>query len=81
MYICIDCGFIFEEPKYYESKENPNSALFSRWDGCPRCAGAYASLLKCSVCGENIIDDYIELANHEYVCSECYAKRRLGDNE
>jgi len=38
MFVCKECGKIFEEPK--------------EWDACPYCEGNYDDAVKCIECGE-----------------------------
>ena len=43
MFICLDCGEIFEEPrKVRESRgEFWGAPCYEEWWGCPHCSGAY----------------------------------------
>lgn len=41
MYICAECGAIFNTPQtHYEPKALGASVVFERWLECPRCCGS-----------------------------------------
>lgn len=62
MYLCKDCGELFEEPHY----------LFGE-PGCPFCRGqAYEKALICDSCGSYIQGEYIKTKDHGFYCFSCY---------
>jgi len=57
MYICDDCGHIFEEPITWEERHGFTHGPFERWYGCPHCKGSYEEAKRCDNCGEYISKD------------------------
>lgn len=54
MYICLECGAVFEEPETWEEGRGefwgfPCSETVS---GCPECGGDYEDAVKCRRCEE-----------------------------
>lgn len=46
MYRCLECGFIFEDPKLYSEDRTPDGAFeggyfIERWTGCPYCSCSF----------------------------------------
>lgn len=72
MYICLDCGELFEKPlKYIEDHGESNSC-------CPVCGGSYVSTFRCEECGEWVTSKtYYKVKNNKY-CDECCVKLNLG---
>jgi DNA-directed RNA polymerase subunit RPC12/RpoP len=54
---CLECGFLFDDPKYIEDVDG------NRYFGCPRCSGRCEAVEQCD-CGEYIKKDSI-------VCEFC----------
>lgn len=79
MFICLDCGKLFEEPKYYVETHGLDTPPYETWNGCPTCAGAYVETFECSKCGEWITGDYIEVDGN-LICEECYYVKSIEDN-
>ena len=79
MYICLDCGRIFEESSHFTDKHGLDSGPYEEYDGCPQCGGAYVEAHRCDCCGEYIVDTYIKLESGERICSECYTTHELGE--
>lgn len=57
MFICKDCGFIFEEPKKYSEDLTPGGAneggsFNIELKGCPKCQGSFAEAKQCGSCEE-----------------------------
>ena len=60
MYICLDCGYLFEEPKHYTETHGLDTPPYEQLIGCPKCSGAFVETYRCDCCGEWIIDKYIK---------------------
>ena len=70
MYICQECGAVFEEPKIF-LEQHPYGLGYAeeRWVVCPRCSNAdFDDAEMCDGCGEY----FAEL--EEGLCEECYAE-------
>ena len=78
MYICLDCGAVFDEPQHWEEKHGLTHGPYEEFSGCPECGGAYAETFKCSCCDEWIDGDYIETADDGRYCEACYCKKTIG---
>lgn len=44
MYQCLDCGLKFEEPRRYSYNHGDSPYHIEKWNGCPKCSGAYESM-------------------------------------
>lgn len=66
MYICGDCGKLFEEPKGW-SQNHGEPHLTERWSGCPKCGGGFDEAIRCSRCGKYFD---AEETSHGY-CEDC----------
>lgn len=78
MYICLECGELFEEPKHYVETHNLDTPPYEEWTGCPRCGGAYTGTYRCECCEEWIDNDYIGIGDLRY-CQNCYRIYELGE--
>ena len=78
MFICLDCGKLFEEPKRYIERHGLDYAPYEAWKGCPECGGAYVETFECTQCGKWITGDYIEIGD-TLVCDECYQMKSIED--
>ena len=78
LFVCIDCGKTFEEPKYWEETHGLDHGPYERWSGCPHCYGAYVETYQCDCCGEWITDTYI-IINKDRYCQDCYRTVELGE--
>ena len=77
MYICKECGRIFEEPKHHygEHLEHFGFPCREGWTGCPSCGGVYTEAFKCDGCGEYIMGEYIKTIDYQYYCKDCIEMR------
>ena len=79
LFVCIDCGKKFEEPKYWEETHGLDYGPYEQWSGCPYCYGAYAETYECNCCGEWITGDYIKTNNNERFCENCIIHYEIGE--
>lgn len=64
IYICEDCGAVFDEPKVYGSDE-------SRGEGCPDCGSFYFDeAVECEECGK-IIPQGDAYGSDHHLCMDC----------
>ena len=80
MWVCLECGEIFEEPRLYIDTHGLDTPPYEERWGCPVCGGAYTEAYECGSCGEWINDSYIKVNNERY-CSDCYQVYELGDED
>lgn len=79
MFLCLDCGKLFEEPRYYVETHGLDTPPYESWKGCPDCAGAYVETFECLQCGKWITGDYIEV-DGALICEECYQVKSIEDD-
>lgn len=79
MFICLDCGCIFNEPKHWIETHGLDSPPYEEWDGCPSCGGTYTETHKCDNCGDWINGEYVKLKNGDSFCENCYEIREIGE--
>lgn len=72
MYVCKDCGRIFEDAKHYTDTHGLDSPPYEGWSGCPSCGGDYGVGYTCDGCGEYIVGTYIKLQDGQRLCDNCY---------
>lgn len=70
MFICLDCGKIFDEPRYWKETHGLDHGPYENFSGCPNCGGAYTDAY-CHYCGEPIDIDGYEEFNGEIYCGYC----------
>lgn len=73
MFVCNDCGAVFEEPDKRQETVwawgRPEKYILIR---CPECGGDDFSVgVKCAVCGEMVSSRYAERGDNGYVCEKC----------
>ena len=79
MFVCIECGKVFSEPKYWEETHGLEYGPYETFSGCPSCGGAFTETYRCDYCGEWIdTDKYVEIGDEKY-CEDCFVIRNLGD--
>ena len=85
MFVCLECGHIFDEDEVYTWKESRGeywgTPCYEEMAGCPRCKGDYVETYKCDVCGEWINGSYIKLESGERICENCYVTYELGEED
>ena len=80
-FICLDCAYIFEEPKHWVEKHGFLHPPWEEWSGCPHCGGSYAGTIKCDICGEYIAGTYVKTSDGQLICENCYVEREVGNND
>ena len=76
MYICLECGEVFEEPKRYTENCGygaSNDPYDYHYSGCPVCGGNYDEAIECDMCGEwcsREKAEYINVDGDEMLCCE-----------
>ena len=80
MFVCIECGAIFENPKEWQETHGLDSGPYEGFSSCPYCGGNYTEAFRCDTCGDWITDGYIKIGNDRY-CQDCYEFRELGDED
>lgn len=78
MFVCSECGHLFQESKHYVETHGFNYGPYEEWDGCPYCSGAYTETYQCEGCGKWIADEYVKIDDNRY-CSDCYEVFQLGE--
>lgn len=77
MYLCLNCGNLFEEPSEWEERHGLHAPPYEKWVGCPKCKGSYIETFKCSDCGCYIVNNYIVLNNGDCYCENCTTQKQL----
>ncbi len=74
MFICLDCGNVFDEPNtYIEHHPYGDGYVNEEFGYCPHCNGDYAEAVQCEQCGEY----YIEEDMHDSImCNACANENR-----
>ena len=78
LYICLECGKVFEEPVYWTERHGFSYGPYEEWYGSPCCYGGYTRAYECDYCGELITDDYIKIEDRRY-CQNCYTTMTFGE--
>jgi hypothetical protein len=79
MYVCVECGTLFEQPKHFIETHGFTYPPYEEWDGCPDCSGVFIEAHECDCCGEYITGDYIKTDNDKRFCESCFCVHELGD--
>jgi hypothetical protein len=79
MFVCTNCGYLFEEPDCWEEQHSLEYGPFEKWSGCPKCGETYTEAHKCDCCDEWIDDIYIKTEDDKRYCLECYRVYRPGE--
>lgn len=73
MYICKDCGCVFDEAYSYEERHPYGDTYASEYFSCcPACGGDYDEAVRCADCGEWVSEEEL----HSELCEECFLERR-----
>lgn len=79
MYLCLECGGLFEEPKKYIETHGLDTPPYEEWYGCPYCDGDYVTTEQCGLCGDWIAGQYVELKDGSFICEDCYLIKDIED--
>ena len=79
MYLCLDCGYIFSNPKTYTETHGLDTPPYEKYLACPVCGGAFVETYPCAICDNWITGDYIELSNGDIICDDCYVCKHIED--
>ena len=79
MYLCLDCGQLFEKPEKYTEYHGLDHPPYEVLSGCPACGGAYVETFQCDACLEYITDDYVHTADGRIYCENCYSINNVED--
>ena len=79
MYICLECGHVFEEPRHFSERHNLDTPPYEQIIGCPCCAGAFAKAIQCDICGKYIEGEYVKTVYEDIYCSDCYTVKDIAD--
>lgn len=72
-YICLDCGYQFDEPRNYTETHGLDSPPYEHMSCCPVCGGSYDEAVECTDCGEAVpMSEAQELPNGDWLCENCY---------
>lgn len=82
MKLCLDCSYIFEEPKEYsDNTEFWGAPKTKYYLGCPMCSGTYSKTYQCDSCGEWITGSYIYLSDGTMICDKCCTEKDIQEDE
>lgn len=79
IFICLECGHIFDEPKICTEKHGLDSPPYETYSACPYCEGTFTKAHECDSCGEWIVGSYIKLNSGERICEDCHTTYELGE--
>lgn len=70
MYKCLDCGAVFEEPKFWKEDRGECFGFpsYETMSGCPECEGDYKEAGRCKRCDEWCFEDEL----NDDLCECCY---------
>ena len=80
MYLCIECGALFDEPRRTIETHGLDGPPYEVWNVCPECGGAYVETVRCHMCADWITSDYVELNNGSIFCSDCYVVKNITED-
>lgn len=68
MFICNECGYVFDEPATF-SEHHPygSGTATETFACCPSCKGPFDEAVKCSSCGEYFAEEDLE----DGMCADC----------
>jgi methionyl-tRNA synthetase len=67
MFICTDCGRIFDEPITWQERHGLDTPPYETFSGCPYCREPYERAVECEVCGEYFAESELT----DGVCDNC----------
>lgn len=81
MYVCLECGNVFDEDEVscWVETHGLDHGPYEHLSGCPSCRGAYTEAYTCDACGEYInTETYVQIGDQRY-CENCFITRTLGE--
>ena len=81
MWVCTNCGHIFDEPRHWEERHGLSDGPFESFSGCPKCGEPYTEAKQCDCCGEFITSTYVKTYDDKRYCDNCYMVMDLGDKD
>lgn len=72
MFVCKECGELFEDPVYWKERHNLDTPPYEEMCGSPCCYGAFEDAEKCDCCEEYIEGAYIITEDDKKYCKDCY---------
>lgn len=79
-FVCVECGYVFQDPKEYVETHGLDTPPYEHFIGCPKCGGAFVPAKQCEYCGQNIIGEYVKIADGNIYCEECFSVRDISDD-
>ena len=80
MYLCNNCGALFETPAKYTETHGFELPPYEIWNCCPECKGSYTNTFQCDVCNEYIVGEYITVINGMKICEECFTTNNIVED-
>lgn len=78
-YICLDCGYLFNEPHCYTETHGLDTPPYEHISCCPACGGIYDETIECDECGELFPFGSGRWINETtLVCKSCYEALRAA---
>ena len=83
MFVCTECGMVFEEPIKIEEDRGEYFGFpaYEEFYVCPKCKGVYVEAHRCDSCDEWIDGTYIKTDDDKRYCLNCYRVAELGDED
>ena len=81
MYICLDCGEVFSQPRRYKETHGLESPPYEIFYVCPCCGGDYTETYQCDECGDWITGKYIRTDSGQTICDNCYCTYEIGEED
>lgn len=78
MYICLECGKLFEFPQNIVERHGLDFPPYERKEGCPFCGGAFCVTFRCAMCHSWITGSYVQIKGGDKICSDCYTEFEIG---
>lgn len=71
MYVCRECGAVFEQP----ARDELDMLVFLE---CPYCFGnEFVETKLCANCGHYVTGNYIKTAWGDVLCEDCYEEENI----
>lgn len=86
MFVCLECGHIFEEGEEarWVEKHGLDTPPYEEWSGCPICKGGYEEIEPCKMCGgynQDLKNGYCEKCRKETLNKFYDFVKTLSKNE